>query len=101
MSFNVDSKIQELREKLEKFKNGPANNLLPKWILMIQQGLIESDLEKLDAIKNERFRVNLKIEIHCEHFGTKEFLINEFELTDENTVKCALLEFKNRKSDPF
>jgi hypothetical protein len=98
MIFDVDAKIQELRQKLEKAKADEVNQHMPKWYQLLQEVYYTSQIERLETIKNKRFRVTINLEIYCETFGKKDFPIAEFYLTDENTVECALLDFQKNKS---
>ena len=105
MTFDVDLKIQELKEKLAKVKDEHQNNEMwqtqPKWLQLFREFYFESQLEQLEAIKNRKFHVNIKIEIHCETFGTKEFPLVEFDLTDDDTVKLAIQNYEKTKTNSF
>ena len=93
MAFDIDSKIQELRGRLEKAKADEIYQQMPKWCQFLQEIYYTSQIEKLEAIKNRRFRVTINLEVHCETFRTKEFPVIGFDLTDDTTVKNALLDF--------
>lgn len=92
--FDVNAKIQEYKELLEKSKADKINQKEPKWWQTFQEMFYSYYIEKLEAIKNKRFHVTISLKVDCEHFDSKEFPIAEFDLTDEQTVKCAMLEFK-------
>jgi hypothetical protein len=98
MIFDVDAKIQELRQKLEKIKADEINKQMPKWCHFLEEIYYTSQIERLEAIKNKSFHVTINLEVHCETFGTKDFPVTEFYLTDEDTAKCALLDFQRNKS---
>ena len=97
MIFDVDVKIQELKQKLEKAKTDEVNQHMPKLYQLLQEVYYTSQIERLEAIKNKKFHVTIKLEVHCETFGTKDFPVTEFYLTDEDTAKCALLDFQKNK----
>lgn len=105
MSFDIESKIQELKEKLESIKReGREDQMTPKWWTFLRECYFSSQIEQLEAIKDRRFHVKISLHIDCATFGTKQFSVNEFDLTDENTVKCALKDFRryeNAKDSPF
>jgi len=95
MGFDIDTKIQELKEKLESIKKeSEENRMEPKWWHLLREFYFKSKLKQLEAIRDKRFHVTISLHIDCETFGSKEFSVDEFDLTDENTVKCAIHDFR-------
>ena len=97
MGFDAEPKIQELRQKLAKIESEQELPNEPKWYKLIRKMLVEGDLEKLEAIRDRKFSVSINLEVHCKTFGTKDFPVAEFDLTDDNTVECALRDFKRHE----
>ena len=100
--LDIDAKIQELKEKLSKVKNDRQSNELlktePSWFQMFREFYIESQLKQLEAIKNKKFHVNIKMKIDCETFGSKEFPLVEFDLEDDDTIKHAIQNYMKQES---
>jgi hypothetical protein len=92
MKLNVEEKIEELREKLSIVER-ESQTEHSKLYQMLKKGLIEIQLEQLERIRDRNFQVTLKLEVECTTFETKDFLIDEFDLTDCNTVNCAIKDF--------
>jgi hypothetical protein len=98
MTLDIDEKIQELKEKLDKAKNDEVHSQMPKWYQYIVEWFYESDIERLEAIKNKKFHVTMRLEVHCETFSTKDFPVAEFDLTDDYTAQIALKDFRRREN---
>lgn len=95
MRFDIDTKIQELKQRLENIKKeNMGDQSSPKFFHLIQEGCVEYELRQLEAIRDRKFHVTIGLNIHCETFGTKEFPIAEFDLTDDFTVECAVRDFR-------
>jgi len=102
MEFDIDAKIQELKNRLEVIESEEELPNEPKWWKLLRKMFVESEVEQLEAIKNKRFHVTINLEIHCEIFGTKDFPVAEFDLTDDFTVECAVRDYRrceNAKKD--
>jgi len=99
MGFDAEPKIQELRQKLAKIESEQELPNEPKWYKLMRKMLVESDLEQLEAIRDKRFGVSINLEVHCKTFGTKDFPVAEFDLTDDNTVECAICDFKRHRGE--
>lgn len=104
MTFDIDAKIQELKDELESIKKRSDENQRGSgWWYLLKEWYFGGELSQLEAIRNKTFHVAIDLNIHCETFGTKEFPILEFDLTDDYTVQCAIKSYeryKNEKKDP-
>jgi len=102
MGFDVEQKIQELRQKLAEIESEQELPNEPKWWKLLRKMLVESEIEQLEAIRDRRFHVSINLEVHCKTFGTNDFPVAEFDLTDVFTVKCAVRDYmrhENTKKD--
>lgn len=97
MGFDIDTKIQELKSKLAVIESRKELPNEPEWWKFLRKMFVESELEQLEAIKNRRFHVTIKLEIHCETFGTKDFPVADFDLTDDFTVECAVRDYRRHE----
>jgi hypothetical protein len=94
MEFDIEEKIQELKNKISIIdRESEMDHSSPKFYHYLKKGYFEIQLEQLEAIRDKRFHVNIKIEIDCTTFEDKEFPVTEFDLDDENTVNCAMKDF--------
>jgi hypothetical protein len=94
MGFDIDAKIQELKNRLAEIESEKELPNEPKWWKLLRKMFVESEVKQLEAIKNKRFHVTINLEIHCETFGTKDFPVAEFDLTDDFTVECAVRDYR-------
>ena len=100
MEFDVEKKILEFKGKLEEAqREGEEDKFSPEWFHLLKKALLEGDLEQLQAIKDGKFNVRISLNVYFQTFGSKEFEVAEFNVCDENTVKCAVAQFKKSKKE--
>lgn len=94
MVFDIDGKIQEMKDKLIIVeRETELDHSSSKLHHYLRKAYFEGQLEQLEAIRNRRFHVTIKFEIHCDTFGSKDFPVLEFDLDDDSTVNYAMKDF--------
>jgi hypothetical protein len=94
MLIDIERKIQEVKDNLVTIERDTELDQSPsKLYHYLRKAYFEGQLDQLEAIRNRRFHVAVKFEIHCDTFGSKDFPVLEFDLEDDNTVNCAMKDF--------
>lgn len=94
MAFDINAEIREVEEKVSRIKDEQSEIGYGKTFQMFKEIWWEGKLNQLKAIRDRRFKVSIKLVIHCDTFGSRDFDVAEFDLTDEFTTQCAMKNYR-------